>query len=451
MGRWACGLVLGLLGCGGGAPTGDSGPGGRVLEGPFVGLRVDVSPDLTGDGLPDVLLGVPGLTGDGAVHVYSGPFSGTLRPNDATATVQAGRDHALGEGLAACGDVDGDGVNDLLLGAPDLNGRGGAWFLSGPLAGTRSTEEARAIPGLEQGARLGFTVACDGDTDGDGLADLAVGAPNADGFGVATVAGQVFFYAGSEGGPKAIGSLGTTFSGSQLGAERSVVLRDLDGDDLADAIVGAPGVGRVHVLYGPLAGTYDPNVSGLTLQTDDDRDGAGSALAVGDVTGDGVPDLIVGAPSFDLRRGRVAVIPGPVPLDGSHRMADRGFWLEGVERRGQAGWAVAVGDVDGDGVDDLVVGAPTVEGAGPEAGAVYVLRGPVDEGARLDEAELIVRGDTAWAGLGWSVAVMPGVGVLVGGPFTDVDGLTGAGAAWLFEGSLTGERAPSDAVATFLP
>src|SRR5690606_30561582 len=184
----SCLALVALVACGKPDPVPEP-DDERVLEGPLTGVQVDASADLTGDGVPDLVVTSPGLEGDGAVLVFSGRASGDLTSADAEAAFLAAAPGDVGEGLAACGDVDGDGAADLLVGAPQTDGGfGGAWLLAGPLDGELGPGDARALR-TTPNARAGASVTCRGDTDDDGLADLMLTAPEAAGHGSAKRAG----------------------------------------------------------------------------------------------------------------------------------------------------------------------------------------------------------------------------------------------------------------------
>lgn len=440
------GILIVLMGCHGARPVGSSTDDARVLEGPFTGIRVAAG-DLTGDGRADAIVSAPGIDGAGAVHVLEASARGLLGAEDAVGSFLAGGVHDVGEGLAGCGDTDGDGAMDLMIGAPYADdGAGGAWLISGPLVGSRGPDDARFLRVTASDARAGWAVTCAGDLDADGLADLALTAPDAPGFGIATDAGEVSFFRGTPTGPSNLGSLSTTFSDSALGAERSLVFGDLDGDGLDEAVVGAPGVSRIHLVFGPVRGAYDPNEAGLTWSSSDDA--LGTAIAIGDLDGDGHADVVAGAPGYDADRGRIAVVHGPVlNTEASGALDARGRWIEGQDDGERTGFAVDLGPLDDDGRADIVAGAPGAVTVGSEAGVAYVLRGPAGV-ATVADADAVILGGVPLGNLGWSVAVVPGQGVLVGAPYADVDGRIGAGAAYLFGADLRGAVGVDDALST---
>ncbi len=234
--------------------------------------------DLDGDGAPEVALGAPYTAGfDGAVLLFSGSPSG---PAEVSGTILAAEADAewLGESLANAGDVDGDGFEDLIAGAPSGDA---ALLFAGGLAGVSPTGLR-----LTGDAAFGNSVVGPGDLDGDGYDDVAIGAPGADAVAVhlGSAAGLDTASAASAAGDP----------GSELGASLSAA-GDLDGDGLDDLLVGAPGEDRAYVWLGDpsgLSGTVD-----LQVGADATGEAFGTAVAAGqDLDGDGLHDLAVGAP-----------------------------------------------------------------------------------------------------------------------------------------------------------
>jgi hypothetical protein len=182
-----------------------------------------------------------------------------------------------------------------------------------------------------------------------------------------------------------------------------VATGDVNGDGIPDLIVGSPGAspggrsgaGQVAVVFGTRSGFPSTiglsglsGVQGFVLQGGASGDAAGSALAVGDVNGDGIGDLVIGAPgaspSSRSGAGEVAVVYGsgggfPSSLDPSTLDGGPGFVLQGGASGDAAGSAVAVGDVNGDDIGDLVIGSPGASPGGHAgAGEAAVVFGRAD-------------------------------------------------------------------------
>jgi len=301
-----------------------------------------------------------------------------------------------GWALAGAGDVDGDGLNDLLIGLPDADGAGidagcvhlvpgrdSGWAVDLQLgAASMASYCGEAV--LDQ---AGWSVAGVGDADGDGLDDLLIGAPYNDEAGSA--AGQVYLIAGSEFTPGPWQPLGIAASASFLGeaapswagyAEAGA--GDANGDGLDDLLIGAPdfaagfvSTGAVYLVLGRTSGwTLDTSLADAEsiLWGDWPHDQAGTAVAgAGDVDGDGFDDLLIGAPSngeVDYLSGKAYVVFGRAagwPV-GEYLGLAAGAGFLGREEGDRAGHSLAgPGDVDGDGLDDLLIG---VAAENPEYG-----------------------------------------------------------------------------------
>jgi len=243
------------------------------------------------------------------------------------------------------------------------------------------------VTGAKDYAHLAFQVAGAGDTDGDGYADLLVGAPFYDsniGGG-----GRVFLYRGSASGPSSTPSWSYTgdISNGELGFAVAAA-GDLNGDGYGDVAVGAPqyggahNVGRVLVFFGSSAGL--PAVPSAVIDGDQGGAGFGAALAgAGDVNGDGYDDLLVGQPYYQktaingirYASGRAFLyLGGPAGLSATPAAI-----LEPETFGGNFGFSVAgTGDLDGDGLADIIVGNPMFDIVAPGSdnqGRVYVYRG----------------------------------------------------------------------------
>ncbi|MEM9378612.1 MAG: FG-GAP-like repeat-containing protein [Planctomycetota bacterium] len=382
--RGAAALILASL------PTAGAALGQDTLftfDGPAPGdvLGTSIAPagDVNADGVPDVIVGVPGddnaAPNAGSAIVLSGADGTVLLT---VYGIAAGDE--LGRAVGGAGDVDADGHDDIVVGAPLSDGAGpdcGAVRVFSGFDGTLLFEAEGAAPG----ERFGAAVAGAGDVDADGTPDVVVGAPGAAQGGAARVLSgatgqEVLEITG--GGP--LDQLGAAVDGAG----------DLDGDGRADLVVGAPGSGDLVAVSGSTGGVLFAR-AGLMPS-----DGFGVAVAgVGDVDGDGVDDVAGGSPASDY----VLVLSGS---DGSTLTTLTGAPGEGF------GFSVAgAGDVNGDGVADVVVGADTAEPNGLRSGRAAVLSGGTWQ------ALFEVNGASAFERLGAAVA---GVGDLDGDGFDDV-------------------------------
>ncbi|SDT43702.1 FG-GAP repeat-containing protein [Friedmanniella luteola] len=315
---------------------------------------------------------------------------------------------------AVRGDVNGDGHAEVVVGEPGYaRGAGAVHVFYGSTAGLRATpagtarddeyvsQDTPGVPGTgEAGDHFGSSAVL-ADFDGDQCADLAVGAP-----GENTSRGAVTVLYGSPTGLSTARAaswthddlLGAGAGGPKGRFGETLAAGDLDGDGVADLAVGAPfdrvggsSGGSVVVLRGGAAGLGGAGRTSAVSQatagvpgTPEDGDGFGTALAVGDFDGDDVDDLAVGVDGENAGAGVVAVLPGRsgvgVGAGPALALGQASPRVPGAAEEGDRfGGALAAGDVTGDGHDDLAVGAPGENGVGPDrrsgAGSVTFLRG----------------------------------------------------------------------------
>ena len=283
---------------------------------------------------------------------------------------QAAGDH-LGMSVASAGDMDGDGFDDVIVGAifADAGGlvNAGSAYVHSGATGILLWQ----FDGAESDSRFGFSVSGIADVDGDGVGDLLVGAASASP-GSIWDAGSVFVYSGATG--TMIRRLDGQVTFDNFGQCVSSA-RDIDGDGVDDFLVGAPRAsqswgyraGAVY-LYSGATGSLIRKLDG---QANDDRFG-GSVSGIGDIDGDGIGDLLIGAhfasPSGSFRAGSTYLYSGSTGslirrLDGQSAGESLGGSVSGI------------GDVDGDGVDDLLIGASGASPGGLTLGSAYVYSG----------------------------------------------------------------------------
>jgi hypothetical protein len=411
----------------------------------YAGSAVAGAGDTNGDGHDDVLVGASYDDPDPRTYLVLGPVSGTFNLGRSDALLMGGS-----ESVASAGDVDGDGSSDILVGS-SRGDDDDAWLVLGPASGTLDLDDADAnLVGETGWGGFGVRVAGAGDVNDDGHDDMLVAAFE--------TAGETFAAYLIEG--PVTGTADAALADAKLWVDPAPFryqgdvagVGDVDGDGQADLLIGAPGDssvdGATYFVRGPVDGTIDLATSADTTflgpdqGPDVDNECAGASVSsAGDTDGDGRGELLIGAPCSDLRgdRNGVAYLVRD-PRMGTRDLARADARLVG--RYEDAGWDVASGgDVDGDGHDDLLIGAPfSRDGRGRSGGAAYLMLGPVTGTVELTLADLQFIGTKNSDLVGRAVAGAgdvdaDGLGdLIIGAPGT---GNTGAayvisGAGWSF-------------------
>ncbi|MDI7267803.1 MAG: VCBS repeat-containing protein [Myxococcota bacterium] len=366
----------------------------------YFGFAVALAGDVNADGFADLVVGAhrqsAGATYEGNAFVYHGGVAGIDRsPSRVLDNPLNDASGYFGYSVASAGDVNADGFADVVIGASrqDLPGlptssEGAAYLFHGSAAGLPAAP-ATAIgnPFPQSSAGFGHAVGGAGDVNGDGFADVVVGAPNQD--AGATNEGNAFVFMGSATGvavpPAVTMDNPTNDAGAYLG--RSVGGGDFDADGYADVVVGAPyqtsgasSEGNVFMYRGGPTGP--PAVPSVAMDNPANDPGGhfGASVAAGDFNGDGGDDLLVGAPEQTAgatNEGNAFVFYGGAPVPGGLRMMpDRTIDNPTNQSYGAFGVSVAHGgDFNGDGFGDAIIGADQQDGTVIDEGAAFVYHG----------------------------------------------------------------------------
>jgi hypothetical protein len=329
-----------------------------------------------------------------------------------------------GFALSPAGDTSGDGFADLLIGVyPEAAGgtsKGAVYLVDGPVgSGAPVSEGGAHFVGEHSVDWLGVAMAGVGDVNGDGLDDFYLGAPGNDGGGES--AGAVYLFHGPQSGEVWVDKADAALFGSVAGGLAGGALAaagDLDGDGLVDLVVGATGgSSRVYVVLSPVQGEMSlDDADGLLTSPSASAEAGAALIAAGDLDGDGNGDLAIGAPGEDTRDGgpNAGVVYGVLQWSGEQSLSSAVIRWEGRAPENRAGSALAAADLDRDGWTDLAIGAPGAD-------ETYVLYGPLTGTGVLGDAPLRLIGG------GHAVAFFAG-GLVVGNPGTGDD----PGGVWIW-------------------
>jgi hypothetical protein len=410
------------------------------------------------------------------ITLHSRLTSASRSPADSTELTQAWigesdrNDAQFGYALSTAGDVDGDGYSDLIVGAPWYDGgqpgEGAVFLYHGSATGLAVGPADWITESNQENSHLGYAVSIAGDVNGDGYADVIIGAPDHDVVYTSTEtdAGQVHVFYGSPAG-LAVGHPSWLATGDQENGHfgQSVsTAGDVNHDGYADIIIGVPDHDGLYP-DGGAAFVYYGGPDGLAIGPPNwmaigDQLGAHLGTAVstaGDVDSDGYADVAIGAPEYDLtgtailtNTGQAYVYYGSsTGLVTSTTVITRVWTAGGDQADAHFGLVVSTaGDVNGDGYSDLLVGAPGYDVVGTvtitAAGQAYVFYGGLD-GLTPGPANWVATGSQENARFGAAVSVAGDVNsdgyadIVVGAPgYTGIQ--SGEGAAFVYRGGPAG-------------
>ncbi len=374
----------------------------------YAAYWVSSAGDIDGDGLDDMLAGAydedEGGINAGAVYVILGSSlgeNGNFNLSQANYKI-IGEDDGDWAGImtSATGDVDGDGLDDILVGAYGVDDRGpitgAAYLLLGSSFGNDSIIDLAdadfKFMGESEDDHAGYAVGNAGDIDGDGLDDLLIGSSGQDVGGSHAGATYIILASSLVTNPptelvdadyKFVGEYAQNWSGYQVAGGG-----DLDGDGLADILIGADGDeggDQTHSTYVILGKSMTSPVMQLAnadykFHGENSYDYASQISIVGDVDGDGLDDILIGAAGLDdggdHAGGAYLIFGGSLNENGTYSLIDADHKFIGEKAGDYAGATVSgAGDVDGDGLADLFIGALDYSTDYDFQGAAYIILG----------------------------------------------------------------------------
>jgi len=369
------------------------------------GFSVASAGDVNGDGYDDVIVGAPfednPSSDEGRVYIYHGSSSGLSN----TAARILERDKAgamLGYSVASAGNIDNDAYDDIIVGAPEWHDAGNqqregkVWVWRGHSGGINADPDWNAEINT-QDAYLGIAVSSAGDVDNDGDDEVLIGAYGID---------VVYMWKGASSGFFATNGNASNYSwkatSDQSGSYFGKALAPagyINNDAYADIIIGAPLYGNTSpkiddgsafVWFGgssAFSGAVSSTSANWKAESDINTSGLayppmfGVAVAgAGDVNNDGIGDIVIGSSKYpgsgSTQTGSVFLWQGSSSWSTNGTAANATQRLNGEESLALFGNSVAgAGDVDNDGYDDVVVGAPLQNGTYTDGGRAYLFRG----------------------------------------------------------------------------
>ncbi len=385
-----------------------------IKPGDQSGFSVSAAGDVNGDNIDDILIGVFGANNFigqsyvvfGSKGVWSKVINlKNLDGSNGFSINGINPSDSSGNSVSGTGDVNGDGISDILIGASQANNQTGQSYI---VFGSKQLRPAIinladlngnngfTINGIKSGDQSGFSVSGAGDINKDGIADILIGA-----IGRNNNTGQSYVVFGrKQAWPSASfnltdlnGKNGFAINGIQpMDASGSSIseVGDVNGDGIDDIIIGAPqavsGTGQSYLVFG----NKGPWPAAINLQSINGKNGFAiyginpqdysghSVSGAGDINGDGIDDILIGAYGVNQGAGQSYVIfgnkkPWPADLYLYVLNGTDGFAINSINLQDYSGYSVCgAGDINGDGIDDILIGAP---GVNQGAGQSYIIFG----------------------------------------------------------------------------
>jgi hypothetical protein len=438
----------------------------------MIGSCVASAGDVNGDGYSDVIVGMENRMTLGRVIGEAKVFHGSsLGLSGSSSWTETGElflseptllDARFGKSVACAGDLNGDGYSDIIVGAPSfdtnpdwsVDNMGKVYVYHGSSSGlSPDADWTKAGTGTIDNEYFGASVACAGDINGDGYADIVIGVP---GYVTGSYSGgRVYFYNGSSGG---LGSTANwTQNSSQSGANMGACVSsagDVNGDGYSDLLIASPNYdngqtdeGRVFLYYGKPGNLSSVNGYGNVVSESQEYSDFAIVSTAGDVNGDGYSDIIVGAPSYDngqTNEGKAYVYHG-----AAGGLSITPSWTaESNQALAYFGRAVSSGgDVNGDGYADVIVGALNYDNGQTDEGRVYLYNG--SSSGVSSTASWTAESNQAYSEYTKSISSAGDVNgdgysdIIVGAPVYD-NGQTNEGKVFVYYGSSSGPSGSAD-------